>query len=303
MTVAIVRGDPELALAGGSGPALAAELAAGALLLAAALLVRRSGALFPWLLVAAALAWPLAEWNTPAAGAAFTAGLVLYAAWPPLLTAAALRGPDERRFDRPAVVVLVLAFAVSVGVLGIASTVLFDPRAEGCLECPANRLLVADAESARSRARPVGPRAQRRRGRRASPRSPSPGSRGPRPRAGGSRRPCWSPASRPWRSSRPTRCTGCERGFLSNDTTDRALWKGADRGARPGRGGCGVGTRSRAPHAGGAGPARGRARRIAAARRPAGAARDGARRPVAASCSTASTTACAGSTRTAAPRR
>lgn len=150
VTVAIVRGEPEFALAGGSGPALAAELAAGALLLAAALLVRRSGALFPWLLAGAALAWPLAEWNTPAAGAAFTIGLVLYAAWPPLLTAAALRGPDERRLDRPAAVVLVLAFAVSIGVLGIASTVVFDAHGEGCLQCPANRLLVAHDARAHS---------------------------------------------------------------------------------------------------------------------------------------------------------
>ena len=51
------------------------------------------------LLAAAALAWPLAEWNTPAAGGAFTAGLLLYAAWPPLLAAAALRGPDERPLE------------------------------------------------------------------------------------------------------------------------------------------------------------------------------------------------------------
>jgi signal transduction histidine kinase len=225
VTVAIVRSRPEFALAGGSGPALAAEIAAGALLLAAALLVRRSGALFPWLLVAAALAWPLAEWNTPAAGAAFTIGLVLYAAWPPLLTAAALRGPDERRLDRPATVVLVLAFAVSVGVLGVASTVLFDARAEGCLECPVNRLLVADHEGARrglgqwglalSVAWAVGFGALAIvRLARSSP----------------ARRRLAAPVLVPSVAAVALFATdalhGLQRGFLSSDATDRALWKG-----------------------------------------------------------------------------
>jgi signal transduction histidine kinase len=144
-TVAIVRGDPELALAGDSATALVAELAAGALLIAAALAAwppGAGGARFPALLIVAALAWPLGEWSTPGAGAAFTAGLVLYAAWPPLLAAAALRGPDERPLSRPAVLVLVLAFATSVGVLGVASAAVFDGPAQGCLQCPPNRLLI-----------------------------------------------------------------------------------------------------------------------------------------------------------------
>jgi len=146
-TVVIARRDPELALAGGSTLALGAELAAGALLIAAALVVFRAGARFPLLLVTTALAWPLAEWNTPGAGAAFTAGLVLHAAWPPLLAAAALRGPDERPLTGPAVLVLVLAFSTSIGVLGIASAMVFDPRAQGCLQCSANHLLVAGSAS------------------------------------------------------------------------------------------------------------------------------------------------------------
>ena len=79
----------------------------------------------------------------PWAGAAFTAGLLLYAAWPALLAAAALRGPDERPLSRPAVLVLACAFATSIGVLGIASAAVFDPRAQGCLHCPTNRLLIA----------------------------------------------------------------------------------------------------------------------------------------------------------------
>ena len=145
VTVSIVRGEPELALVGDSGAALAVELAAAGLVLAAALATWRVGVVFPVLLSAAALAWLAAEWNTPGAGAAFTAGLILYAAWPPLLATAALRGLDERPFDRPAAFVVVVSAAAGVGVLGLASTAVFDPHASGCLQCPANLLLITDA--------------------------------------------------------------------------------------------------------------------------------------------------------------
>jgi signal transduction histidine kinase len=149
-TVAIVRGDRANALAGDSVSALAAELAAGAVLVtaAAAMAARRPGGRFPPLLAATGLAWLLTEWNSPGAGAAFTAGLVLYAVWPPLLAAAALRGTDERPLERPAAVLLLVAGVTSVGVLGLASAALFDPLAQGCSRCPANRLLVAgDADA------------------------------------------------------------------------------------------------------------------------------------------------------------
>lgn len=144
-TVAIVRSEPHLALAGDVGGALAAELVAAALLVAAAVAAWRSGRSFPVLLTAAALAWLAAEWNNPGAGPAFTAGLILYASWPPLLTAAALRGLDERRLDRPAAVLLMAAFGTGVGVLGLASAAVFDPAAQGCAQCPTNLLLIADA--------------------------------------------------------------------------------------------------------------------------------------------------------------
>jgi signal transduction histidine kinase len=144
-TTAIVLGDPHLALAGESGAALAAELAAPALAVAAAVATWRAGFAFPVLLAAAALAWPMAEWNVPGAGPAFTAGLVLYAAWPPLLAAAALRGLDERPLDRSAAVLLAVSFGTGVGLLGLASAVVFDPEARGCVQCPANLLLIADA--------------------------------------------------------------------------------------------------------------------------------------------------------------
>jgi signal transduction histidine kinase len=145
ITVAIVRAEPDLALAGDSGVALAAELAASALVVAVAAATWRVGVIFPVLLAAAALVWLTAEWNSPGAGAAFTLGLVLYAAWPPLLAAAALRGLDERRLDRGSILVLAASFAVSLGLLGLASAAVFDPDAQGCLQCPANLLLVTDA--------------------------------------------------------------------------------------------------------------------------------------------------------------
>ena len=144
-TTTIVRGDPDLALAGESGAALAAELVAAALTVAAATAAWRRGAVFSALLAAAAIAWLVAEWNAPGAGPAFTAGLVLYAAWPPLLAAAALRGLDERPLGRPAAVVLAVAFGTGVGLLGLASAAVFDPAARGCVQCPANLLLIADA--------------------------------------------------------------------------------------------------------------------------------------------------------------
>jgi hypothetical protein len=152
-TASIARGDPAFALADDSTPALAAELAAGGVLLVCALAMRGA---FGALLAAAAIAWPLSEWNTPAAGSAFTAGLVLCAAWPALLAVAALRGPDEREFGMSQRVVAALAFLAGLGVLGIVATAVFDPRAEGCFDCPDNRLLIAGEPGVWHRATQIG---------------------------------------------------------------------------------------------------------------------------------------------------
>jgi signal transduction histidine kinase len=140
-TIAIVRAEPGDALAGDSALALTAEIAAGLLLVAAALAARAPAGL-RLLLAAAGLAWLLAEWNSPGAGAAFTAGLVLYAAWPPLLAHAALRYGD-RSLSPPAIALLAVAYANSVLILGAGSALFLDPRTQGCFDCPANRLLVS----------------------------------------------------------------------------------------------------------------------------------------------------------------
>ena len=145
VTVSIVGREPGLTLAGDLDAALGAELLSAGLLMAAAVATWRTGALFPMLLAGTSLAWLASEWNNPAAGAAFTPGLVLYAAWPPLMAAAALRGLDEQRLDRPGAALLLVAFGTGVGVLGLASALVFDPVAQGCTDCPTNVLRVADA--------------------------------------------------------------------------------------------------------------------------------------------------------------
>ena len=141
-TVAIVRGDPELALAGDSAAKLTAEVVAGALVITAAVATWRAEAVFPVLLAAVGIAWLAAEWNVPGAGPAFTAGLAFYAAWPPLLAAAALRGMDERPLGRSGVVLLTMAFGAGVGVLGLALAAVFDPATQSCVQCPTNLLRV-----------------------------------------------------------------------------------------------------------------------------------------------------------------
>ncbi len=141
VTVAIVRTDPGDSLAGDSTLALTAEVAAGLLVVAAGLAARASTG-FRVLLAASGIAWLTAEWNSPGAGAAFSAGLVLYTAWAPLLAHAALRYPD-RSLSRPELAVLALAYANSLLVLGAGNAFFFDPVEQGCLDCPANRLLLS----------------------------------------------------------------------------------------------------------------------------------------------------------------
>jgi signal transduction histidine kinase len=226
-TGAIVDNRPDIARAGDSAAALAGELAAGALLVAAALAAQawRPRPRFTGPLAAAGIGWLLFEWNSPGAGPAFTAGLVLYAAWPPLLAQAALRGPDERPLGRPAVALLIAAYATSLGILGLAAAAVYDPLAQGCLDCPANHLLMtSDAVSwhefgqlglvlsvtwtaafavlACGRLTRLSPA-----GRRVAA-------------------PVLVPAAAALALFGAAALHGRERGFLSNDPTDRALWVG-----------------------------------------------------------------------------
>jgi signal transduction histidine kinase len=145
-TVAVVRTAPELSLAGESTARLAAEVVAATLPVIA--IAAASRPRFGMLLAAATVAWLAAEWSSPGAGALFTLGLLLYATWPALLAAAALRGLGERPVGRVAIGVVGFGALAGAGVLGLASAALFDPVAEGCAICPANHLRVADAPGA-----------------------------------------------------------------------------------------------------------------------------------------------------------
>lgn len=140
VTVAIVRQDPGNSLAGDSSLVLALEVAAGVLLVVAGLAARANRG-FGVLLAASGIGWLIAEWNSPGAGAAFSAGLVLYAAWPALLAHAALRYPD-RSLTRSEMAVLAVAYAYSLLLLGAGTAFFYEPVEQGCLDCPANRLLL-----------------------------------------------------------------------------------------------------------------------------------------------------------------
>ena len=227
VTVSIVRSEPGYALAGDSAFALAGELATGALVVGAGLVAgaRRPAAFLALPLVAAGIAWPLVEWNSPGAGAAFTAGLALYAVWPCLLAHAALRWTDQRPLGRPAIALLTVAYATSLGVLGVASAAVYDPLAQGCLECPPNRLLIVGDADLWRRLGQVGLALSvawiaaftallAARAARASP----------------ARRRLAAPALAPAVAAvalfGADAMHSIERGFLSNDSTDRTLWAG-----------------------------------------------------------------------------
>ena len=220
LTVGIVRADPARALAA-DATTLSAELAVGALLVAAALSVPRSR--FAVLLGATGIALPLAEWNTPGAGAAFSVGLLLWAAWPPLLAAATLRGPWDREFGKSGGAMLALAVATSAGVLGLACAAVLDPTAQGCVDCPPNRWQLAGSTGTWELFARTGLAltviwttliavlvAQRLR-------ELSPGRR--RVAA-----PVVVPAAAALLLCGAQAAHGLDRGFLSNDPTDRGLW-------------------------------------------------------------------------------
>jgi signal transduction histidine kinase len=220
-TIAIVEAEPSDALAGDSAVALTAEIAIGLLLVAAALAARAPKGL-RLLLAASGVAWLIAEWNSPGAGAAFTAGLVLYAAWPPLLAHAALRY-GNRSLGRSAIALLAVAYADTLLILGLGTALFSDPRAQGCFDCPANRLLLSTEPdlvhdlgraglwvaaawcavfAALAVARLAGATPARRR----------------------IELPVLLPAAAAVGLFGARAVHGAERGFLSNDPTDRVLW-------------------------------------------------------------------------------
>jgi signal transduction histidine kinase len=134
--VAVRAADPDQTIAGpGAGPLVLLVAVAVALSAAGAVTWsrRRDSAVGPLLLFGAA-AWCAAQLASPAASSPvlFTAGLAFGAAAPAAIALAIV--PDRRGGA-------VLAVA-AVGLLGVLSALVFDPRAIGCTECPRNLLLV-----------------------------------------------------------------------------------------------------------------------------------------------------------------
>ena len=148
VSLAITRGEPAYSLAGTAPAASAAGLLAGWSLIAAGLgaWARRPGSRFGPLVAAAGVTWFLAEWDNPGAGAAvaFTAGLVLQAACPPLIGHAALVYPGGRLRSPLERVAVAIAYGGAVLALGILPTLFFQPASQGCGQCPDNLLGVVN---------------------------------------------------------------------------------------------------------------------------------------------------------------
>ena len=167
-------------------------------------------------------AWFLLEWNNPGIGSAlaFTVGLCLYAACPPLVGHAVLAYP-ERPTRLRARAQRRLRSHTSEACSSSASCPrsFFDPQAQGCAQCPSNLLAVSDHAGCGpisiGSGLYLGP----------SGRSPSPLSRS------GDSCECRPGARRPRRRSRlPGAGRGAgspsslDRGVLSNGTLERRLW-------------------------------------------------------------------------------
>ena len=138
-SLAVARGEAGNSFGGSSAFAGAAELAAGYVLLAVGIAawMRPRQARLGAIMVAASFAWFLLEWNNPAAASVvFTAGLVFYAAAPPLVAHAMLAYPDGRVGRWPGRLGLALGYAGSVLVLGLLAAAVFDPASGHCAQYP-----------------------------------------------------------------------------------------------------------------------------------------------------------------------
>jgi signal transduction histidine kinase len=147
----LARIEPDLSYAGASTAGAVALLGAGWALVGSGLAfwARRRAGHIGLLLVAAGFAWLVLEWNNPRIGSAlaFTVGLCLYTACPPLVGHAVLAYPRGRlgsHLERGAVAAL---YVGCVLVLGVLPALLFDPRLEGCFQCPRNLVLIADSHA------------------------------------------------------------------------------------------------------------------------------------------------------------
>jgi signal transduction histidine kinase len=145
LSVAIVRDAPEGSLAGSATTGSVVLAAVGCALVACGVAAwsRRPSSRFGLLLALAGCAWFAVELNNPGAGSpvVFTFGLLTYAVCPAVVAHAALAYP-EGRAPRWA---LAPAYAGTLLALGLLPALAFDPRAQGCAECPDNLLNVTSS--------------------------------------------------------------------------------------------------------------------------------------------------------------
>lgn len=150
-TLAVARTHPDYSFAGRSATGAVAELAAGWVLIAVGLTswARRPGSRFGALLASGGFGWFLVEWTNPAIGSqvAFAIGLALYAVCPPLVAHAALAYPGGRPSSPLDRVMLAVAYT-GVVALGVLPALVYDPAAEGCVQCPQNLIHVIDGPDA-----------------------------------------------------------------------------------------------------------------------------------------------------------
>ncbi len=147
LSVVAARAGPEWALAGGSEAALVVEVTAAAALVGAGIVVwlRGPDAFSGRLLASAGLLRLVGEWNNPdgAPGAVvFTAGLALAAAATAPLAHVLLLHGEGRLRGWLAWLATAGAYAGAVVLLGVAPTLVSDPRAQGCPSCPVNVLRI-----------------------------------------------------------------------------------------------------------------------------------------------------------------
>jgi signal transduction histidine kinase len=138
----LARDEPSYAPGGGGlGSAVLGTLAGWAITAAGLLAWRACRSVGP-LLALAGPAWLVAACASPAAPSAFvfTAALVLAYAAPTLIGHAAL-GPGHTALAA-------ILYATLVGVAGLVGAALFDPIAEGCLDCPDNLVLITSDAAA-----------------------------------------------------------------------------------------------------------------------------------------------------------
>jgi signal transduction histidine kinase len=154
-SASLARADPGWWFAGQSAEACALELIAGIAMICAGVAAwrRRADSRFGLLIAAAGIVWFLPEWNNPDGAAAlpFTVGTALVAACAPLVAHATLAYTAGRHRSFADRALRAFAYLASVGLVGVVPALFSDPAAAGCAQCPRNLLLVsADGQMAES---------------------------------------------------------------------------------------------------------------------------------------------------------